>query len=111
MQLTKRAWQWPHKRKTVVVNMPSGIRLRTTPTTHVSSVGSHDSQVVVVDNLFHLLDTAEITQHVADRNNVSVLDELVGDLLGGLDSSRSNGLEISRYPCDIEVLRLTFSIK
>jgi hypothetical protein len=111
MQLTKRAWQWPHKRKTGVVSMPSAVRLLKTPTTHVSSVGSHDSQVVVVYNLLHLLDTAEITQHVADRNNVSVLDELVGNFLGGLDSSGSNGLEISRYLCDIEVLRLTFSIK
>lgn len=59
---------------------------------YVSCIGSHDGQVVLVDDLLHLLDAAEVSQHVTDRDNVAVLDQGVGDGLGGLDGSGSDGL-------------------
>jgi hypothetical protein len=45
-----------------------------------------------VDDLLHLLDTSEVSKHVADRNNVAVLDERLGDILGTLDFTSTNGL-------------------
>lgn len=60
--------------------------------THVSGVGGHDSEVVVVDDLLHLLHTSEVSQHVSDGHDVSIVNEALGDLLGGLDCSGSHGL-------------------
>lgn len=64
----------------------------TTAVTHVSRVRRHDGQVVVVDDLLHLLNAAEVSQHVSDRDDVSILDQLGRDLLRGLDRSSSDGL-------------------
>lgn len=69
--------------------------MRSNGSTHVSRVGSHDGQVVLVNDLLHLLDTSEVSQHVTDRNDVSVLDELLGNLLGRLDSTSSDRLSLS----------------
>jgi hypothetical protein len=60
--------------------------------TYVSSVGGHDGKVVVVDNLLHVLDTSEVSEHVTDRDNVSVLDERVGDTLSTTDQTGTDGL-------------------
>lgn len=43
--------------------------------TYVSGVGGHDGEVVVVDDLFHVLNTSEVSKHVTDGNNVSIRDE------------------------------------
>lgn len=58
----------------------------------VSSVGGHDSEVVVVDDLLHQLDTSEVSQHVADGNDVAVLDEGFGNVLSALDLTSTDGL-------------------
>lgn len=68
-----------------------------TMSTHVSSVGGHDGQAVFVDDLLHLLNTSQISQHVSDRNNVTVLDELLSDLFGSLDRSSTDGLSRQLY--------------
>jgi len=67
-------------------------RTRTRPATYVSCVCGHDSEVVLVNDLLHLLDTSEVSQHVSDRNNVAVGNEFVGDSLGRLDGAGSYGL-------------------
>lgn len=68
-------------------------------TTYVSSNGSHDSQVVLGDDLLHLLNASQVSQHVSnrgyervsrgteelrspDRDDVASLDELFSDMLG-----------------------------
>ena len=60
--------------------------------THVSSIGSHDGKVVVVDNLLHVLNTSEISKHVTDRNDVSILDERLRDALSTLDLTGTDRL-------------------
>lgn len=60
--------------------------------THVSSVGSHDGKVVVVDNLLHVLNTSEVSKHVTDRDDVSILDERLRDALSTLDFTGTDGL-------------------
>ena len=63
--------------------------------THVTRVGSHDGQVVFVDDLLHLLHAAEVTQHVADRDNVAVLDELGSDGFAAFNGASADGLTVS----------------
>jgi hypothetical protein len=63
--------------------------------THVSSVSSHDCQIVVVDDLLHLLYATEVSQHVTNRDDVAVLDKTFGDRFGSFDSSGSDGLRVS----------------
>ena len=58
----------------------------------VTSNGSHHRQVVLVNDLLHLLNAAEVAQHVSDRNDVSGLDEAVGHLLGDVDVTSGDGL-------------------
>jgi len=60
--------------------------------THVSGIGGHDSEVVLVDDLLHLLHATKISQHVADGNDVSVLDQSLSDVLGRLDSAGTDRL-------------------
>lgn len=60
--------------------------------THVTSVGRHDGKVVLVYNLLHLLDTTEVSEHVADRDDVAVVDETLGDGLGPLNGTGTDGL-------------------
>ena len=43
--------------------------------TYISGVGGHDGEVVVVDDLLHVLNTSEVSKHVTDGNNVSIRDE------------------------------------
>ena len=69
---------------------------------HITSVGSHDRQVVLVDDLLHLLDTSQVSQHVTDRDDIAVLDETFSDGLGGLDGSGTDGLKRQLYPCSIQ---------
>jgi hypothetical protein len=45
-----------------------------------------------VDNLLHVLDTSEVSEHVTDRDNVSVLDERVGDTLSTTDQTGTDRL-------------------
>jgi hypothetical protein len=45
-----------------------------------------------VDDLLHLLDAAEVTQHVADRDDVAILDELAGDGLAAFNGASADGL-------------------
>lgn len=45
-----------------------------------------------MDNLLHLLHAAQVAQHVADRNDILVLDEICGDLLDLVDWRRRHGL-------------------
>jgi hypothetical protein len=45
-----------------------------------------------VDDLLHLLDTSEVSKHVTNRDNVAVLDKRLGDILGTLDLTSTNGL-------------------
>jgi hypothetical protein len=45
-----------------------------------------------VDNLLHVLDTSEVSEHVTYRDNVSVLDERVGDTLSTTDQTGTDGL-------------------
>jgi hypothetical protein len=60
--------------------------------THVTSIGSHDGQVILVNDLLHLLHAAEVAQHVAHRDNVAVLDELGSDGLAAFDGAGTDGL-------------------
>lgn len=60
--------------------------------THVTGIGGHNSKVVLMDDLFHLLNALEIPEHVSDRHNIAILDEPLGDLLGSLDSTGAHGL-------------------
>ena len=60
--------------------------------THVTGVGSHDGEVVLVDDLLHLLHASEVSQHVADGHNVSVLDQALSDFLRRLHGSGTDGL-------------------
>ena len=64
---------------------------------YVSGVGSHDGQVVVVNDLLHQLDTSEVSEHVSDRDDVSVLDKRLGDILGTLDCASSDRLQVSSW--------------
>lgn len=73
---------------------PSGLGNRLVRTS-VTSNGSHHRQVVLVDDLLHLLDAAEVTKHVADRDNVTCLDEAVCHLFGDLDVTSGDGLKVS----------------
>lgn len=45
-----------------------------------------------MDDLLHLLHTSEVSQHVSDGHDVSIVNEALGDLLGRLDCSGSHGL-------------------
>ena len=74
--------------------------------THVSRIGRHDGEVVVVNDLLHLLHTSEVSQHVPDRHDVAILDELLGDRLGCLDRTSADGLRSA-----LPHAQLTFSIK
>jgi hypothetical protein len=60
--------------------------------TYISRVGRHHRQVVLCDDLLHLLHAAEVAQHVADRHDVAVLEQRLRDLLGRLDGARTDGL-------------------
>jgi len=62
------------------------------PKTYVSRVGSHDGKVVVVDDLLHVLNTSEVSKHVTDRDDVSILDERLRDALSTLDLTGTDGL-------------------
>jgi len=42
--------------------------------TYVSGVGGHDGEVVVVNDLLHVLNTSEVSKHITG-NNVSICDE------------------------------------
>lgn len=77
-----------------------------TTRTYVSSVGSHDGEVVVMDDLLHLLNTSKVSQHVSNGYNVTVLDELLSDLFGGRNCAGSDGLSLVVY-----TVELTFSMK
>lgn len=59
---------------------------------YVSGVGSHDGQVVVVNDLLHQLDTSEVSEHVSDRDDVSVLDKGLRDVLSTLDLTGTDRL-------------------
>ena len=45
-----------------------------------------------MDDLLHVLDTSEVSEHVTDGNNVSILDERVRDTLSATDQSGTDGL-------------------
>lgn len=58
----------------------------------VTCVCRHDRQVVFVDDLLHLLNAAEVAQHVADRDDIAVLDEAFGHLLDLIYGGGRDGL-------------------
>jgi len=43
--------------------------------TYVSGIGGHDGEVVVMDDLLHVLNTSEVSKHVTDRDDISIRDE------------------------------------
>lgn len=79
---------------------------------HVTGVGRHHGQVVLVDDLLHPLDAAEVAEHVADRDDVPIVDEGFGDRLGRLDRAGSDGLaRVSALAPWHTPMVLTFSTK
>lgn len=48
-----------------------------------------------MDDLLHHLDTSEVSEHVSNRDNVTVLDERLGDILSALDLTSADGLNVS----------------
>ena len=62
-----------------------------------------------MDNLLHVLDTSEVSEHVTDGNNVSILDERVRDTLSATDQSGTDGLTLEIEQRDRG--RRTFSMK
>jgi hypothetical protein len=64
--------------------------------THVSSIGGHHGEIVLVDDLLHLLHASEVSKHVSDRDNVAILDELLSDLFRRLDRSSSDRLKSAK---------------
>lgn len=62
--------------------------------THVTSIGGHNSKVVIMDNLFHLLNALKVSEHISDGDDVAILDELLSDFFGGFDSTGAHGLTI-----------------
>lgn len=62
--------------------------------THIASVGSHHRQVVLMDYLLHLLHAAEVSEHVADRHDIAIVDEGLGDSFGGFDGSCTDRLDL-----------------
>lgn len=48
-----------------------------------------------MDDLLHLLNAAEVAEHVAHRDNVAVLEQRLGDLLGVVDGAGSDGLGLA----------------
>lgn len=79
---------------------------------HITSVSSHHRQVVLVDDLLHLLDTSQVSQHVTDRDDVAVLNETFSNGLGGFDGSGTDGLQGKLHSRRIRTSRqLTFSTK
>lgn len=65
---------------------------RASDSAHVSGIGSHHRQIVVVNNLLHLLYTSEVSQHISNRDDVTILDQAVGDLLGAFYRTGPNRL-------------------
>lgn len=59
--------------------------------THITRVGGHDSEVVIVDNLLHLLHAAEIAEHVADGDDILVLHKVGRDQLDLVYRRRRDG--------------------
>lgn len=51
-----------------------------------------------MNNLLHVLDTSKVSKHVTDRDDVSILDERVGYILGTLDLPSTDGLHVSVDP-------------
>jgi hypothetical protein len=79
--------------------------------TYVSSVGGHDGKVVVVNDLLHVLNTSEVSKHVTNGNNVSILDERVGDTLSTTDQTGTDGLILAIVQCGRGRRGRTFSMK
>jgi hypothetical protein len=48
-----------------------------------------------VDDLLHVLNTSEVSKHVSDRDNVSILDEGFRDALSALNLTSTDGLTLA----------------
>jgi len=48
---------------------------------YITSVGGHHGQIVLGDGVFDLLYALKVTQHISHRDNIAVLNELLGHLL------------------------------
>lgn len=46
-----------------------------------------------MDDLLHLLDTTKVSQHVTDRYDVSVVDQLASDFSCSFDRAGTDGLK------------------
>ena len=51
-----------------------------------------------MDDLLHQLDTSEVSEHVSDRDDVSILDKGLGDVLSTLDLTGTDGLKSQLRP-------------
>lgn len=58
----------------------------------VAGVGGHDLEVVLVEDLLHLLDDLEVAQHVANADDVLALLEEAGNGEGLVDGAGGDGL-------------------
>ena len=45
-----------------------------------------------MDDLLHLLDASEISEHISDRDDVTVGDQILSDFFGRLDGTGPDGL-------------------
>lgn len=60
--------------------------------THVTSIGGHNRKVILMDDLFHLLNALEVPEHISDGDDIAILDELLSDFLGSFDGTGAHGL-------------------
>lgn len=47
-----------------------------------------------MDDLLHLLNALEVSEHISDGDDVAILDELFSDFFGSFDSTGAHGLTI-----------------